>query len=185
MGFFRKSVTIEAQLAALAKAGIVVNTGVVEADLTAFHSRADLERTPFVGLVEVLGIDLERRPYTPICDRLWMCDFECIEDHGSYCAVIERLERMTGRALNLSSIKDHVDLDAREAWVAFDLAGMRTRWDLRVEDDWLDPQVLTKYDSLLEASGAAVRLYINQHDYGQSAFLGAFRPEGKRPAPPS
>lgn len=178
-GLPENTATVEAQLAALAQAGIVVNAGVVEADLTTFQSRADLERTPYVGLVEVLGIALEREPFTPICDRLWMCDFECIEDHGSYAAVVERLELMTGGALHLANIEDHVDLEAGEAWVAFDVGGERTRWDLRVDDDWLDPQVLAKYDELLEASGSAIRLSMNQDDYGQVAFLGAFRPEEK------
>lgn len=149
MGLFRKAVTLEAQLAALAKAGIVVNAGVVEDDLTTFQPRAELERKPYAGLVEVLGIGLQREPFTPICDRLWMCDFECIDDHGSYCAVVERLERMTGGALKLGGIEDHVDLEENEAWVAFDRAGKRTRWDLRVQDDWLDPQVLANYDSPL------------------------------------
>lgn len=179
MGLFRTTVTIEAQIASLAKAGLIVNAGVVEADLTTFHSRADLERKPFAGLVEVLGIEIEREPFTPICDRLWMCDFECIEDHGAYRDVLQRLERMTGGALKLSGIEDHVDVEGGKAWVEFAFRGGRTRWDLRVEDDWLDPQVLFKYDALLKASGSAIRLYVNQDDYGQVAFLGAFSTEEK------
>ncbi len=179
LGFFSKTVTIEAQLASLAKAGLIVNSGVVEADLTTLHSRAELERKPYLGLVEVLGIDLEREPFTPICDRLWMCDFERIEDHGDYRDVLQRLERMTGRALDLSEVEDHVDVDAGEAWVEFAFRGDRTRWDLRVDNDWLDPQVLVNYDALLEACGSTVRLYANQHDYGQEAFLAAFASEEK------
>lgn len=179
VGLFRRNITIEAQLASLAKAGLILNAGVVEADLTAFHSRVDLERNPFVGLVEALGNDLEREPFTPVCDHLWMCDFERIEDHGAYRDVLLRLERMTGRALSLSGIADHVDVDAGEAWVEFEFRGDHVRWDLRVDNDWLDPQVLTNYDSLLKTSGSAIRLYLNQDDYGQVAFLGAFSPEEK------
>jgi hypothetical protein len=40
---------------------------VLEADQTTFHSRSELEREPF----------------TPNCDRLWLRDFECIGDAGT------------------------------------------------------------------------------------------------------
>jgi hypothetical protein len=179
VGLFRKTVTIEDQLAALGKAGLIVNPGVVESDLSTFHSRAELERQPFAGLVEVLGIDLEREPFTPICDRLWMCDFERIEDHGAYRDVVLRLERMTAPELKLTGVADHVDIEAGEAWVEFDHAARRTHWDLHVDNDWLDPEILARYDSLLETGGSRTRLYINQTHYGQAAFLGAFTPEQK------
>ena len=179
VGLFSKSVSIEAQLAELAKAGLVVNPGVVEADLTTFHSRAEMEKKPYAGLVEVLGIELEREPFTPICDRLWMCDFERIEDHGAYREVVERLERMTGGALQLSGIADYVVIDEEKAWVEFDRGGQRTHWDLRIQDDWLDEQVLRRYAALLATSGSPIRLYINETDYGQTAFLGAFTAEEK------
>jgi hypothetical protein len=39
--------------------------------------------------------------------------------------------------------------------------------------------VLASYDALLKTAGSAVRLHMNQHDYGQVAFLGAFSPEEK------
>jgi hypothetical protein len=177
MGLFKRTVAIEQQLSALAQAGIVVNPGVTESDLTTFKPRAELERKPFAGLVEVLGIELEREPFTPICDRLWMCDFERVEDHGAYRDVVLRLERMTGQALKLSRIEDHVDVEAGTAWVEFDARGERIHWELRVEDDWLDPQVFVKYDALLERVGSPTRLYMNETDYGQVAFLAAFTSE--------
>jgi hypothetical protein len=174
-----KSVTLEAQLAALAEVGLVVNAGVAETELTTFSPRAELESAPFVGLVEVLGFEIENPPYTPICDRLWMCDFERIESDGDYCDVLRRLERMTGGALALSGLADRVDVDAGKAWVEFECAGKKTRWDLEVQSDFLDPAVLLEYDALLAATGSMVRLYINQEDYGQVAFIGAFAPEQK------
>ena len=179
MGLFSKSVSIEAQLAALAKAGLVVNPGVAESDLTTFHSRAEMEKKPYAGLVEVLGIELEHEPFTPICDRLWMCDFERIEDHGAYKSVLERLERMTGGALELTGVADYVEIDEEKAWVEFDRGGKRTHWELRIQDDWLDEQVLRRYGALLAAAGSPIRLHINETDYGQTAFLGAFTAEGK------
>ena len=179
MGLFSRAISIEKQLSALARAGIVVRPGVTESDLTTFHPRKELEGKPFAGLVEVLGIELEREPFEPICDRLWMCDFERIEDHGDYRRILERLERMTGGVLGLTGIEDHVDIEAGTAWLAFDQGGKRARWDFRVDDDWVDPQVFVRYDSLLESAGSVTRLHMNESDYGQVAFLGAFDPEQK------
>lgn len=173
MGWFTRKVALEKQIEALADLGLELNPGVTEADLTAFRERAALEAKPFVGLVEVMGIDLEREPYSPICDRLWMCDFERIEDHGAYRDVVLRLEAMTGGQLGLTEVKDYVDVEEGTAWVEFDHGGQRVRWDLVVEDDWLDPDVLVRYDRLLGEAGSARRIYSNPSDYGQVAFLEA------------
>ena len=62
-----------------------------------------------------MGIDIEREPFTPICDRLWMCDYERVEDHGAYRDVIVRLEIMTAGWLKLASPADHVDVEAGRA----------------------------------------------------------------------
>jgi hypothetical protein len=108
-----------------------------------------------------------------------MCDSECIEDHGSYARIVERLERMTQGALHLIDIADHVDIDGAAAWVEFVRNGERVHWDLRVDDDWIDGDVLAKYDSLLAAAKSPTRLYIDSANYGQVAFLGAFDPAQK------
>ncbi|MCA8959732.1 MAG: hypothetical protein KDC38_04440 [Planctomycetes bacterium] len=178
--FNKKRVTIESQLAALAEIGLTLNPGVGEEQLTRSDDRRSLESPPYRGLIEVMGMDLEEEPYTPLCDRLWMCDVERVEDHGDYVEVLERLERMTSNALDLSHVKDHVDLEEGVAWLEFEHEGQRVRWDFRIDDDWLDPTVLTRYDGLLGASGSRVRIYSNHRDYGQVAFLAAFEPDQKK-----
>jgi len=179
MGWFSKSVTIEAQLVELTRAGIRANAGVGEQDLCAFHTRAEIEAAPYRYLIEVLGIDIEREPFTPMCDRLWMCDFERIEDHGSYAEVLERLERMTGGVLRLAAIRDHVDIEGEIAWLEFEHGSRTVKWEFEVNDDWLDPVLLRRYQHLLGQAGGPMRLFINERDYGQSALLGAFAPEEK------
>ena len=180
MGWFSKSVKLEDQLARFAELGITQNADTLESDLFAFHTKDELEKKPFKLLAEALGMDIEREPWTPISDRLWMCDFERIEGPGSYQSVIARLERMTHGVLGLTNIKDHVvqfeeDLED-EAWVEFEHRGEAVRWELKVEDDWLDPAILQKYDALLEQSADNHRLFANFSDYGQVAFLAAFTP---------
>ncbi|MEM7166755.1 MAG: hypothetical protein AAF581_14910 [Planctomycetota bacterium] len=180
MSFLRKKVALEVQLEKLAEVGLVLNPGVAEAELTTFDDRAALESKPYAGLIEAMGMELEEEPHTPLCDPLWMCDYECIEDHGAYADVLRRLETLTGNAAQLTNITDHVDLEEEAAWVAFDARGASYRWELEVNDDWLDPQVLVRYNDLLESSKAAVRIYSNHNDYGQVAFLAAFTPAQKR-----
>lgn len=170
----RKRVTIEQQLAELAKIGITVHPGITIADLESFETRDEMETEPYAGLVESLGYDIERRPFTPKCDRLWMCDYERIVSDGDYVQIIERLERMTGRALGLADIRDRVDLEANVAWVEFVHRGQRMRWDAKVEDDWMDPRIVANYDELLGSAGAPVRIYSNYTDYGQVEFFAAF-----------
>ena len=179
LDLFKKNVTLEQQLSTLADIGLVVNQGVVEEDLISFDTRAILESKPYRGLVEVMGIELEREPYAPICDRLWMCDYERIEDHGDYRDVILRLELMTGVVLALTNVTDYVDVEEEKAWVEFDFRGRPIHWDFVVENDWLDPAVLVKYDRLLKGAQSPLRIYSNHSDYGQVAFLGAFTPEEK------
>ena len=139
MGLFDQSVSLENQLGELNKCGIVVNDGVTESDLLTFDSKKGMEKAPYAGLVEALGVELEREPYSAIVNSLWMCDYERIEDHGAYREVLVRLELMTGSALGLTDITDYVDLEEQSAWVEFSFQGERLRWEAEVDDDWLDP----------------------------------------------
>ena len=177
--FGKKRVTIEKQLETLADLGLTLNSGVGEEQLTTFEDRSALETTPYKGLIEAMGFELEEEPYTPLCDPLWMCDYERVEDHGAYVEVLQRLERMTSGTLGLTNMRDQVDLEEEVAWLEFDHQGQRVRWEFEVDDDWLDPTILIKYDDLLESSGVQVRIYSNHTDYGQVAFLGAFSPDQK------
>jgi hypothetical protein len=177
LGLFKKRISIEEQLTALRAAGIALNPDVDEEDLFAFYPKDELEQEPYKGLIEVLGIELEREPFTPVTNKLWMCDYECIEDTGAYKRVVERLELMTGNALGITDIKDFVDIEKSLAWVEFKYQGKTIHWDAAVHDDWLDPNILVKYDSLLRDTKKGVRIYSNHTDFGQAALLAAFTDE--------
>lgn len=177
--FFRKKpslMPLEQQLRALAECGIRLNPAVTVDDLFMFHQRKVHEAEPFKELIPTLGFEMERDPFEPICNRLWMCDYERVEDHGSYASVIARLHRMSEECLPVSCITDCVDLEAETAWVEFDLAGSRIHWDAEVDDDWLDPSVIMRFHELLRAHKAPLRIYSNHTDFGQSVFFACLTP---------
>jgi len=163
--------SLEDQLRTLAQHGITLSSEATLDDLLSHHSREEFEAAPYKKLVPVLGFDLERDSFAPLCHRLWMCDYERIEDHGSYVEVITRLHSMSEEVLPLSGIRDYVDIEAETAWVEFDLEGSRLRWDVKVDNDWLDPSILVKFNELLKARCTPFRIYANHTEFGQSAFF--------------
>ena len=176
---FRKkpaSISLEQQLKALADCGVTMSPEAILDDLFMFHSRAEHEATPYKELIPTLGFEMERDSFAPICNRLWMCDYERVEDNGAYADVVTRLQQMCGESLPISGITDHVDIEAETAWVEFDLAGSRIHWDAKVDNDWLDPYIVIKFDNLLKTHMTPFRIYSNHTDFGQSAFFACFTP---------
>ena len=175
--FKSKSIPLTEQLNKLSELGLTLSAGANTEDLYIFETREELETEAYKGIIEALGYEIERSPYTPVCNKLWMCDYERIEDHGAYVDVIKRLELMTDKALKLSEIKDYVDVEEGKAWVEFICEGKRIHWDADVDNDWLDPYIITKYDALLKEKQIDMRIYSNHTDYGQVGFFGAFTHE--------
>ncbi len=175
----KASVSLEEQLENLAELGLTLNPEIGEEQLTIFSDRESLESDPYHELVEVMGRELAEEPYTPLCNALWMCDSECIVDHGDYKRILQRLELMTSQALQAENTEDYVSIEDDIAWLEFDHQGQRVCWDFEVSDDWLDLSIVVRYDQLLKSSGAPVRIYSNLREYGQVVFLGAFEPEQK------
>ena len=171
-----KSIPLEEQLKTLADCGVSLNPEATIEDLFMFHSREEHEAAPYKELIPTLGFEMERDSFAPLCHRRWMCDYERIEDHGAYADVVTRLCQMSEQSLAISGITDHVDIEAGIAWVEFDLAGSHAHWDAEVNDDWLDPNVVVKFDQLLATHGAPFRIYSNHTDFGQSAFFACLTP---------
>jgi hypothetical protein len=110
---------------------IELSPGISVDDLFLFHTRAKMERQSYSYLVETLGDEIEREPFTPICPGLWMCDYERIEDTGAYVGVIDRLRLMARERLPIKNIRDRVDIENGEAWVEFELLDNAIHWDAK------------------------------------------------------
>lgn len=167
-------VPVDDQILKLQECGIKVNPEAKKEDLFTLTSESEMEKTPFRGVIEGLAMNLERNPFLPICNKLWLCDYERIEDGGDYKSIIERLDLMTDGALGIKNITDSVELGNRVAWVEFEWNGSKIHWDAKFEDDWMDPYIVVKFDSLLKESNAGIRIYSNHTDYGQSALFASF-----------
>jgi hypothetical protein len=136
---------LEAQLAELAALGLALEPDVTIDDLLCSFDRAQYEERPFDLVLFALGIEVERQPWgRPVCRRVWNFDAECIEGDGAYVAIVTALGWVAGATHRLSSVADHVDLDAGEGWVEYTLDGKRRHCDVEIQDDWADMQVVTQ-----------------------------------------
>ncbi len=104
-------------------------------------------------------------------DNIWHFDTECIEDHGDYARIAKRMKILAQGDLPIEDILDYVDVDNREAHLSFRLRGIDFLWQAKVEDDWIDPSILSRFANLLETSGATRRFtYIDLG--GQDCLIG-------------
>jgi hypothetical protein len=164
----RRPRTLEEQLGDLASCGVRLLEDATVENLLEEWSRENFETEPYRLLLCALGNEeLER------CDNIWHFDTECIEDQGDYARIAERLRTMAGDDLPLEDIEDHVDVEGRSAWIAFTLDGERHQWTCAVEDDWVDPTVLSRFAALL-ASRATGRKFTYLDLGGQDCLLGCF-----------
>ena len=179
--FFRKKqrIPLETQLEALKACGIELTEGIEREDIleanlfeTPEDTLEEIESKPYDCLIWNLGYTANREPFPPISNKLWLCDHERIENPKDYVEIIESLERITKRALDLRDITDQIDFQNGQAWVEFTYDGERIHWDLEVDNDWMDPKVVRQYALLLTDSDSDVRLH--HQNSGQSNLIGAF-----------
>lgn len=146
-----KVVTLDEQLAHLKAAGIGMNAGIQIATLLESRSAGDYEKKPYILLLIVLGDFVEKPPYdTYISDDIWHFDSECIEDHGAYVLIAERLKALAGGGLPLENIKDYVDVEEERAELSFTLDGQAHAWQAKVSDDWVDSTIIERLVTLHE-----------------------------------
>jgi hypothetical protein len=111
-----------------------------------------------------------------LSDNIWHFDTECIEGEGSYASIARRMADLAQGELPLENIVDHVDIEKGEAWLSFSLDGRAYKWIARVDDDWVDPSIPPRFDSLLAGRKSNRRFtYINLG--GQDCLIGCATPE--------
>jgi hypothetical protein len=146
--------------------------GVTSEALLARYSREQFEAEPYRLALIAMGSEGQDGPGgNYLSNDIWHFDTECIEDHGSYAAIARRLQTLAHGKLALEAIADHVDIDAGDAWLAFRIGNEEHRWSAEVQDDWVDPTILSRFARLLEAVGSGRRFtYIDLG--GQDCLIG-------------
>ncbi|URJ44497.1 hypothetical protein MF628_004224 [Paenibacillus polymyxa] len=76
--------------------------------------------------------------------------------------------------LNLNNITDYVDIQNDTAWVSFEYMNELIRWEMKVDDDWLDMEIFKKFNELIKTE-QSMELYISILDQG--CLMGYFNKE--------
>lgn len=178
--------TLEDQLEVLGDCGISLLPGVTIDHLLISWSRESYEETPFELALVGCGAPIEQPPWNKWkSNNVWHFDTECIEGDGSYVAIAERMRDLSQGELPLTDIEDHIDepLDDLEerwqgrAWLAFKLDDERIRWELEVDNDWVDPRVFTKFAELMQTRRCSRRFTYLDLGGGQDCIIGCCTPE--------
>ena len=169
-----KPPTLEWQLAELAKCGIRLAPDRKIEDLFYSCDREDYESDPFSVLLHVLGGEAENEVgnlgYRFSLD-LFDIDTECIYGTGDYVNVIVPFAALAGDDLPITKVSDFVDLEAKQAWIKFELHGNTHHLGAEVNDDWCDPKVIDHFVALAKENRADDSIYIHI-DNGQAFTAG-------------
>jgi len=171
----RKSSPLEEQIKTLASCGIILRDDVTIEHLLAMFSREAYENDPYRFLLTVMGGDLEEELYGFASNNIWHFDTECIEDHGDYTSIAHRMNELAGGELRMDQIEDYVDIEEETAWLSFKLKGRAFKWDAAVDNDWVDPTILSRFAQLLAQQRTDKRFtYLDLG--GQDCLIGCCTP---------
>ncbi|SEO38061.1 hypothetical protein [Paenibacillus sp. OV219] len=149
---------IHEQLKTLRSIGIHLKQDIQLEDCFQDEHRA-YESRPYLLLLKDLGSEIESEDGTFISasNNVWCFDRECIEDHGDYIRLLERIRDMVQSELSIEHIADYVDLEKDEANISFIVNGVAHNYELRVNKDWADLQILAIFTRLLAEHGSKKR----------------------------
>ena len=164
-------ISLERQIADFATAGLHLNAGVTMDDLLHSFPRGEFEATPYSLLLFMFGVEIERAPWgRPFSKVAWNFDYECIDDPGSYTAIVNQLARITGRANIVSNVADNVDLDAPAATITYTIGGARRSVEAAINDDWADAEAVHRIaEDITNAIGDGRKYWAA--DNGQAVIL--------------
>jgi hypothetical protein len=165
-----RNLSLYDQLDTLADCGIVPREGVGPAELLVLHPERDYETSPFKLLLATLGVESEEPPYLPLSHNVWHMRAECAARGGDYVKVAHRMATLAASALPIEDVHDEFDLRRGVAWLSFTLRGEEYRWPAKIEERWIDPNILSRFAALLESQDSPLR-YICLDLGGQDCLI--------------
>jgi hypothetical protein len=166
----KESLTLERKLEILAECGLSLVPPFTAHDLLESWPREDFEKPGFTMTLVGLGMTEERPPWRNHSVNVWHFDTECIEDNGSYVRIAERMTEMTQGSLAIKNLRDHVDLEAGIASLDFEHSGKPVHFDFNVNDDWVDPAVLSEFVRMLAISDRS-KIFLYLDTQGQDCVI--------------
>ena len=152
-----RNMTLYDQLDSLAGCGIAPHEGIGPPELLRRHSERAYETSPFKLLLAELGAESDEPPHHPMSDNVWHMRAECVAGGGDYVSIAHRMAVLTAGVLPIESVHDEFDLRRGVAWLSFTLRDQPYRWPAKIEERWIDPNILSRFALLLEAQDAALR----------------------------
>ena len=166
-----RNMSLYDQLDALAGCGISLRQGAEPTELLARHSEREYETTPFKLVLTEMGRETEEPPHTTLSAAVWLMRADCVAHKGDYETVAKRMAALAGDALPLEAVRDQFEVQNGVAWLSFTLRGEEFRWPAKIEERWIDPNILSRFAALLEAQDAG-RRYTCLDLGGQECLVG-------------
>jgi hypothetical protein len=168
--------TLERKLEVLASCGLRLAEPFTCDDLLKSWNRVDYEKPGYDLVLVGLGMTEEQEPWRNHCVSLWHFDTECIEDHGDYKKIAERMAAMTQGSLTIENVRDYVDVERKDAWFSFSFRGKDIKIQCEVQDDWVDATIFGRFVEFLAQSDSA-KIYVYYDLGGQDCLIGCVTKE--------
>lgn len=167
------TIPLSIQLERLDQIGISINPDIDTNEIFNVFKKKEFEDDPCCLIVALgCGVQTSEDFSKPISNSLWYLNTECIEDAGDYVRIVERIVYLAQGNLPLSNIHDYVDIDNKNAWLSFNINDKEYKWDLEVNNDWLDINIFSMFNRILSNQNGK-RFAIAELD--QSILIGFFQ----------
>lgn len=175
-------VPLEEQAEVLRSLGFTVPEEVVESarsDMEEYGMRVWIEGYPYTWLLSGMGMPIydEEWEIVGYSDEVFWFDFEGWDISTDYIEVLEGMKALATESSidDVKNIRENTDdvnweEGSGEVTVSLEWKGDTYSWQMEVEYDWIDGEVLGIFNSLLERDGAAERFYVTGDD-GQGALV--------------
>lgn len=168
--------SLEEKMAFLKTVGIELKPDVQIDDLENEISLTDYEieefrRDDYEQLLCTLGDE-------DFSNDVWNFDAECVEGSGSYVRIAQSLAMLSDGNLPLEDIQDEVNNHNSRtgtAWLSFVLRGQAYKWDLKVDSDWVDYTVFSRFVQLHDSQNPSKRFIY--YGLGQNGLIAYATPE--------
>jgi hypothetical protein len=164
--------SLQEQIAVLKSVGIELAPDTTIDDLMNDGWGEFYESDAYVSLLCNMGMSEK------LSTDVWHFDTECIEGPGSYAYIARRLAILSEGMLPLEQIEDEVNNNGIEtgmAWLSFVLHGQFYKWDLKIENDWVDAEVFTRFVQLNDQQNPLKRFIL--FGLGQDGLIAYATPQ--------